>query len=270
MLFALLLLVIVTYAGPTAWLISTSLKEEGRIFTAVPHWLPEPLTLANYAYAFSRYPLGRWFWNSTVVSVVTVILCVLINVPAGYAFARHRFRGDWLLFWLTLASIMVPVQAYLVPMYLIFAQLRLLNTLTGLILPFLSNGFGVFLIRQFIQQIPRELEEAAIIDGASRFTVLWRVIVPLTTPAIATLIIFRFMYSWNSFAWPLVAASSDRSITLPVGLALHVFGVVGASSAQPRYGLSMAASFVSILPAMVVFLFMQRYFVEGVASSGLK
>jgi multiple sugar transport system permease protein len=264
------MLVIVAYAGPTMWLIATSLKEEGRIFTPVPHWIPEPITFANYAYVFESYPLGRWFWNSTVVSLATVLLCLLINIPAGYAFARYRFRGDRLLFWLTLVSVMVPVQAYLVPMYLIFAQLKLLNTLTGLILPFLSNGFGVFLIRQFVQQIPPELEEAAIIDGASQLRILWRIVVPLTTPAIATLIIFRFMHSWNSFAWPLVAASSDQSITLPVGLALHVFGVVGAASAQPRYGLSMAASFVSVLPAIIVFLSMQRYFVEGVASSGFK
>lgn len=266
----LLALVIVAYAGPTLWLVSTSLTEEGRVFNRVPQWIPHPITLANYQYAFNNYPLGRWFLNSAVVSLVTVALCVAINVPAGYAFARRRFRGDWLLFWLTLASIMVPVQAYLVPMYLLFAQVGLINTLTGLILPFLSNGFGVFLIRQFVMQIPPELEEAAIIDGASRPIVLWRIVVPLITPAIATLVIFRFMQSWNSFAWPLVAASSDRSITLPVGLALHVFGVVGAASAQPRFGLSMAASFVSMAPALAVFLALQRYFVEGMASSGLK
>jgi multiple sugar transport system permease protein len=165
---------------------------------------------------------------------------------------------------------MVPVQAYLVPLYLTFASLGLLNTYTGLVLPLLPNGFGVFLIRQFVQQIPRELEEAAIVDGASRLAILWRVVVPLSGPAIATLVIFRFMASWNAFAWPLVAASSDRVKTLPVGLALHVFGVVGAASTPPRYGLSMAASFASILPAIVVFLAMQRYFVQGMATSGLK
>jgi len=266
----LIALVVVAYAGPTLWLVSTSVTEEGRVFTRIPQWIPHPITIANYQYAFLTYPLGRWFVNSAIVSLVTVALCVLINVPAGYAFARHRFPGDGILFWLTLASVMVPVQAYLVPMYLLFTQFGLINTLTGLILPFLSNGFGVFLMRQFIQQIPQELEEAAIIDGASRVVVLWRVVVPLITPAIATLVIFRFMQSWNSFAWPLVAASSDRSITLPVGLALHVFGVVGAASAQPRFGLSMAASFVSMAPAIVVFLLLQRYFVEGMASSGLK
>ena len=270
MLVLLLVLVIVLYAAPTLWLISTSLKEEGRVVSRTPQWIPNPITLDNYRAAFTRYPLARWLWNSVVVSVATVVLSVLINVPAGYAFARYRFSGDWLLYWLSLISIMVPVQAYLVPLYLTFASLGLLNTYTGLVLPLLANGFGVFLIRQFVQQIPRELEEAAIVDGASRFTILWRVVVPMTMPAIVTLIIFRFMASWNAFAWPLVATSSDQVKTLPVGLTLHIFGVFGAASAPPRYGLSMAAAFTSILPAIIVFLVLQRYFVQGMATSGLK
>jgi ABC-type glycerol-3-phosphate transport system permease component len=126
------------------------------------------------------------------------------------------------------------------------------------------------LIRQFVQQIPIELEEAAIIDGASRWQVLTRIVAPNLTPALATVTIFRFMASWNSFAWPLIAASSDAVKTQPVGLAIHVFGVVGGSMASPRYGLSMAAAFVATLPTIIVFLVMQRYFVEGIATSGLK
>ncbi len=270
LLYSLLVLVVVLYSIPMIWLVSTSLKEEGRVFSKTIEWLPRPPTLENYRNAFSRYPLARWLLNSAIVAVVTVSLTILISVPAGYALARAKLKGGSIIFGLCLLSLMVPIEAYLVPLYIIFSELRLVNKYVGLVLPQLSNGFAVFLIRQFVQQIPKELEEAAIIDGASRWQVLTRIVAPNLTPALATVIIFRFMASWNSFAWPLIAASSDAVKTQPVGLAIHVFGVVGGSMASPRYGLSMAAAFVATLPTIIVFLAMQRYFVEGIATSGLK
>jgi ABC-type glycerol-3-phosphate transport system permease component len=270
LLYSLLVLVVVLYSVPMIWLVSTSLKEEGRVFSKTIEWLPRPPTLENYRNAFAKYPLARWLLNSAIVAVVTVSLTILISVPAGYALARAKLKGSSIMFGLCLLSLMVPIEAYLVPLYIIFSELRLVNKYVGLVLPQLSNGFAVFLIRQFVQQIPKELEEAAIIDGASRWQVLTRIVAPNLTPALATVIIFRFMASWNSFAWPLIAASSDAVKTQPVGLAIHVFGVVGGSMASPRYGLSMAAAFVATLPTIIVFLAMQRYFVEGIATSGLK
>ena len=267
LLYSLLVLVVVLYSVPMIWLVSTSLKEEGRVFSKTIEWLPRPPTLENRN-AFAKYPLARLL--NSVSAVVTVSLTILISVPAGYALARAKLKGSSIMFGLCLLSLMVPIEAYLVPLYIIFSELRLVNKYVGLVLPQLSNGFAVFLIRQFVQQIPKELEEAAIIDGASRWQVLTRIVAPNLTPALATVIIFRFMASWNSFAWPLIAASSDAVKTQPVGLAIHVFGVVGGSMASPRYGLSMAAAFVATLPTIIVFLAMQRYFVEGIATSGLK
>ena len=270
LLLLLLILIIIIYCAPTFWMISTSFKENSRIFSKWIQWIPNPFTFENYQFAFQHYPLGRWLLNSTVVSVMVVVFTLLIDLPAGYVLARTKFRGSSLFFALCLLSMMIPVQTYLIPLYLLFGQLGLLNTYLGLVLPLLANGFGVFLFRQFITQIPVEMDEAAIIDGASRWMILRRIIFPLCKPAVATMIIFRFMASWNDFTWPLVAASTDMVKTQSVGLALHVFGVVGASMSSPRYALSMAAAFVVTLPTIIVFLLMQRYFVEGISTSGIK
>lgn len=270
LLLLLLVIIIILYSAPTLWMIATSFKENSRIFSKWIQWFPNPFTLENYQFAFQHYPLGRWLLNSAIVSGLVVVFTLLIDLPAGYVFARTKFRGGSLLFVLCLLSMMIPVQTYLIPLYLLFGELGLLNTYLGLVLPLLANGFGVFLFRQFITQIPVEMDEAAIIDGASRWLIVRRIVFPLCKPAIATMVIFRFMASWNDFTWPLVATSSDLVRTQSVGLALHVFGVVGANMASPRYALSMAAAFVVTLPTMIVFLLMQRYFVEGISTSGIK
>ena len=267
--YSLLILVVAFYSIPMIWLVSTSLKEEGRVFSKTIEWLPRPTTLENYGNAFSRYPLARWLINSAIVAVATLSLTILISVPAGYALARAKFKGSSILFGLCLLSLMVPIEAYLVPLYIIFSELRLVDKYIGLVLPQLSNGFAVFLIRQFVQQIPIELEEAAIIDGASRWQVLTRIVAPnLTGSGHSDHIPVHGKLEQLCLATH--SSEPDAVKTQPVGLAIHVFGVVGGSMASPRYGLSMAAAFVATLPTIIVFLVMQRYFVEGIATSGLK
>lgn len=267
----LLVLVIMAYAAPTLWLISTSLKREDNVFSRQVQWIPRPITFENYKEAFLRYPLLNWLKNSAIVAALVVICSLLLNIPAGYVFARHRFFGDRVFFAICLLSMMVPIHTYLVPLYLFFGRLGLLNRYGSLAIPLLSNGFGVFLVSQFVKQIPIELEEAALIDGASHWRILTQIITPLCKPAISTLVIFRFIAAWNDFAWPIVAASSDRIKTQTVGLAIHIFApIAGSTQAPPRYALTMAASLIVTLPTIIVFLFLQRYFIQGLATSGLK
>jgi ABC-type glycerol-3-phosphate transport system permease component len=180
-----------------------------------------------------------------------------------------RFRGQQWIFLLILSTILVPVHITIVPLFLGLAKLRLTDTYFSLIMPTVANGFGIFLLRQFFQGIPQELEEAAVIDGASRLGVLVRVVLPLSRPALTAVAIFLFILSWNDFMWPLIVTNSDATRTLPVGLAASLAGTV-SGGAIAYYGMSMAGSVLATVPALLIFLALQRYFVQGIALTGLK
>ena len=268
-LYGMMGLVLLLWVGPLFWMLSTSLKPEGQILSLVPRWIPRVFTLENYRDVLVKFPLVRWGVNSLVVATGSTSLGLLVSVPAAYAFAKMRFRGQQWIFLLILSTILVPVHITIVPLFLGLAKLKLTDTYFSLIMPTVANGFGVFLLRQFFQGIPQELEEAAIIDGAGRLGVLVRVVLPLSRPPLVAVAIFLFIQSWNDFMWPLIVTNSDATRTLPVGLASSLAGTV-SGGAIAYYGMSMAGSVLATLPAMVIFVFLQRYFVQGIALTGLK
>lgn len=268
-LYVLMGLVLVCWVAPLLWMLSTSLKPEGQILSLIPRWIPKTFTLENYRDVLDKFRLVAWGVNSIVVAAGATILGLVISIPAAYAFAKMRFRGQQWIFLLILSTILVPVHITIVPLFLGLAKLRLTDTYFSLIMPTVANGFGVFLLRQFFQGIPKELEEAAVIDGASRLGILLRVVLPISRPPIMAVAIFLFIQSWNDFMWPLIVTNTDATRTLPVGLASALSGTV-SGGAIAYYGMSMAGSVLATLPALLIFVLLQRYFVQGVALTGLK
>lgn len=249
---------------PFAWMISTSLKTAGATFVMPPQFIPAEPTLDNYAAAFTSLPMGRFLLNSLMVSLASTVLMVLNCAMAGYAFARIPFRGRTLLFYAYLATLMVPQQVTLTPLFVLMTQLGWTNTYQALILPGSFGAFGTFLMRQFFLKLPREVEEAAFIDGAGYIRIFFRIGIHLARPALATLFIFAFMQSWNNFLWPLIITSDTQMMTLPLGL----------SALQGRYttdwNVLMAGTVISTVPVLAVYVFAQKYIIQGLSHTGLK
>ncbi|HEV8635773.1 MAG TPA: carbohydrate ABC transporter permease [Chloroflexota bacterium] len=252
---------------PFLWMISTSLKAEGQILRYPPEWLPEEVTLESYQRVLS-FQVVRWFWNSLVVATTSTLLTLLLNSAAGYAFARISFWGREVLFVAVLTTLMMPFEALVIPLFVMFSMIGLANTYAALILPGLSSAFGVFLFRQFFLSLPRDLEDAGRIDGCSRWGVFWRIALPLAQPALVALAILHFMANWNSLFWPLIVTSTDDVKTVPVGMIQFRpgFGVDQGWA----FGLAMAAATIQAIPPLVVFLILQRHFMKGIATVGLK
>jgi multiple sugar transport system permease protein len=249
---------------PFLWMVSTSFKPEREVFTFPPSFLPHNITIANYTALFQRLNFARYFLNTVLVAACTTCFGLFINSLAGYAFAKIPFPGRDGLFVLILATLMVPGSVTVIPSFLVIKAMGLVNTYFGLIIPGLANAFGIFLLRQFIKTIPDELIEAAQIDGASEFWIFTRVILPLAKPALATLGLFTFMGSWNSFFWPLIIATDEKVYTLPVAIAV-LSGQYGG-----EFALQMAGATVVVAPILIVFLFLQRYYISGIAMTGIK
>ncbi|MDH7484659.1 MAG: carbohydrate ABC transporter permease [Anaerolineae bacterium] len=248
---------------PLFWMLSTSLKTPREIFTFPPTWIPKPVAWENYAAAVSAMPFGRFYLNSGIVAVSVTFLQILTSSLAAFAFARLRFRGREPLFLLYLATLMIPFQVTMIPNFIIVRYLGWYDTYQALILPPAFSAFAVFLLRQYFLGIPRELDEAARMDGTSSFRIWWQVILPLSGPAIAALAIFTFLGSWNDFLWPLVITTSLKMRTLPVGL----------SAFQGQYNvqwhLLMAGAVIALLPVLLVYVLAQRWFVQGITLSGM-
>lgn len=251
-------------AFPLYWMGATSIRPRDEVFAALPSLLPASPTWANFAAVWERYPLLDWVTNSLLIAVVAVVVTVFANLLCGYTFAKFRFPGRQILFFAILGSLMVPIQVILVPEFLITSWLGLLNTPWGVILPRAAEAFGIFMVRQFMVSIPDELLEAARLDGASELRIFTRIVLPLSKPVIAVLVIFTFMWRWNDFAWPLVVLTDQENYTLPLGLNLL------RSDVNPEWGQVMALALLSLLPMLVIFLVFQRYLVQGIAGSGLK
>ena len=264
-LHVLLLGGLVVMIGPFVWMALSSFKTEGEIRADPPTWWPHDPTAGNYGVLFNRLDFPTYFTNSIVVAVLTTLGNLLFCSAAGYALAKLSFPGKRALFLVVLGTIMVPSIVTIVPLFVLSSNLGLVNSLAGLILPFLAQAFGVFLMRQFIMSIPDDLLEAARIDGASELRIYWQIVLPLCRPAFATLGILTFLASWNNFLWPLVAATTEDKYTLPVALALYAIG-----QNQTRYDLLLTGSVVIVLPVLIVFIALQRYFVRGIATTGLK
>ncbi|MEX1171368.1 MAG: carbohydrate ABC transporter permease [Chloroflexota bacterium] len=249
---------------PFLWMLSTSFQGAGALLVPPPRLIPSPIETGNYAEIATAFPLWRFLLNSVGVAVVSTALQVATSAMAAYAFARLRFRGRDALFLLYIATLMVPLQVTIMPLFVEMKYLGLIDTYPGLVLPSIASAFGTFLLRQSFLSLPRELEEAAFMDGAGHLTVFRRIVVPLALPALATFGIFAFMASWNSFLWPLIIVNSPDLMTLPVGL----------SNLQGRYATSwnllMAGATVAVLPILIVYAVGQRYVIRGVTLSGLK
>ena len=249
---------------PLLWMLVTSLQtlDETRHFP--PKLLPSSFESGNYTQVLEQAPFGRWFLNTLIVTVVCVAGNLLFCSLAGYAFARIRFFGREVTFLLILATLMIPFQVIIIPTFLIVRSLHLIDTLGALILPNLTGAFGIFMLRQFFRTIPIELEEAARIDGASRLGILFKIVLPLSGPALATLAVITFMWTWNDFLWPLITIYHEENMTLQLGLATF------QGAHQTNTNLLMAANVMSMLPVLVLFFLAQRYFIRGIATTGLK
>ena len=253
-----------TFLLPFVWMLSTSLKEPGQVFVFPPQWIPNPVVFKNYVDAWNAVPFGRFFINSIIVAVCITTGQVFTSALAAYSFARLKFPGRDKLFMGYLATMMIPGQVTMIPVFIIIKKLGWIDTYYALILPGLFTAYGTFMLRQFFLTIPKDLEEAAIIDGCGRFGIFWRIVLPLAKPALATLATFTFLGSWNEFMWPLIVTNSMEMKTLPVGLA----------SFQGLYTtdwtLLMAASMIVLAPVIVVYIFNQRFFTKGIVMTGMK
>ena len=255
---------------PFVWLLITSLETSNEALRFPPLLTPHVLRFGNYSAAWHSAPFGRFFLNSTVVAVSTVLANLVLCSLAGYAFARYRFLGRAALFAVLMATLMVPFQVTMIPQFIITKWLGVhvltgvgINHLGALILPNAATAFGIFFLRQFFRTLPIEYEESARVDGASRLTVLVRIVLPLATPALATLAALTFLDSWNNFLWPLIAVTSTDQMTLPLGLATFQ----GAHATD--WTLLMAGNVMSLVPMLAVFFIAQRYFIQSVAATGL-
>ena len=254
----------VVMAFPIYWMLATAVRPRSEVFEPAVRLIPGTVTAENFVAVWARYPIMTWVLNSTLIAVVAVALTVSANLLCGYVFAKFRFPGRDALFFAILGALMIPIQVILVPEFLVVSWMGLLNSPWGVILPRAAEAFGVFMVRQFMVSIPDDLIEAARLDGASEMRIFLRIVLPLSKPIIAVLIIFTFMWRWNDFAWPLVVLTDQTMFTLPLGLNLL------RGEANPDWGGVMSLALISLAPMLAIFLIFQRYLVQGIASTGLK
>ncbi len=260
----LLIVTALAVAMPFVIMLFTSFKIRSEVFTFPPLLIPQTWTTDNYVLLWSRLPFAKLVRNSLIYSFSITLASLLFDSMCAYALARLNFRGRNVMFIAILATMMVPAQVTLVPLFFNLFEIGWINTFQGLIVPRMTSAFGIFLLRQFFVSIPIDLEDAARIDGAGEFRIYWQIVLPLSGPAIATVFIFHFMYNWNDFLWPLIITMTQEMRTLPTGLALFM------GDHNIEYGLLMAGATLAALPLIVAFLFAQRYFVAGIALTGTK
>lgn len=248
---------------PFIFMVTSSLKTSQEVVQVPPRLFPTVLQIGNYVEVLRIVPLGTQLWNTVIVTIGVVLGWIITSVLAAYAFGRLEFPGRDLLFGAYLGTLMVPFAVLIVPMYRIMLVFGWVDRLEALIIPWVFTAYGTFLLRQFFMSIPKDLEEAAMMDGASRWGILFRIFMPLARPAIATLSTFGFLYAWNSFLWPLIIISSPQNKVITQGL-VDLQALYAA-----RVDLVMAGSTLAVLPTLLIFLMAQRYFIEGIATSGL-
>jgi multiple sugar transport system permease protein len=264
MTYAILVVAVVIAVVPFLYVISTSFKETRALFQYPPQWIPEDPTTINYRKLIQEHPYLRWLFNSFFVASMVTVIKVVIDSMAGYAFAKMRFAGREPLFMLVLLTLMIPFSATLIPLYIIVRELHMTNSYWGLILPPLASPIGIFMMRQFIESLPSDLENAARLDGCSEFQIYRRVILPLIKPGLVVLGVFTFMNQWTSYLWPLVVNTKQEMMTLTVGIqSLRSLFTVD-------WGILSAGAVLSMLPLVLVFIFLQRYFIAGSIAGALK
>lgn len=249
---------------PMVWMLIAAFTPESEIVAFPPTVFPSSLTLDHFVDIWDAIPFAKLYGNTIIFAGTVTVASLLLDTMAGYALARFEFRGRNVVFVLILAFLMVPFQVTLIPLYDVLGAMGLASTLPGMIIPRMTNAFGIFFMRQYFLSLPKDLEEAARIDGASELRIFARIMAPLAKPALLTLGLFHFQYNWNDLLWPLVMSSGLESATLPAGLAMFMGQHV------VEYGLLMAGSVLALLPVIVFFLLIQRSFVAGIATTGMK
>ncbi len=251
---------------PLLWLLSTALKSaDENIFQSPPQLLPSHLTLEHIVTVWQSNDFGRYLFNSSIVAIMSVSINLIFCALAAYPLARLEFKGKEAIFTLVVSTITIPFQIVMIPLYIIAVQLGLVNTYLGVILPNLASAFGIFLLRQAFQSVPKELEEAARMDGCWDIGIWWSVMLPAIRPSLVTLAIFVFIGAWSDFLWPLIILQDDTYYTLPLGVAKLAEGAFGLN-----WRLVAAGSIISIAPVLILFMFVQRYIVPTAAGSGVK
>lgn len=259
-----LLPVALLFAAPLVWMLLTSLMPDADINRLPPRLWPDHATLGGYRKVLTENDYPRWFLNTVIVAAVAVASHVVLCSLAGYGFARLRFAGSRLGFLAVMVTIMIPVQLLMIPTFLMFRMMGLIDTLGAAFVPWLASAFGIFLMRQFFLSVPPELEEAARIDGCGRLGVFFRIVLPLARPAVATLVVFTLLGSWNDLIWPLIAINSENQFTLQMGLSTF------SGTRHTEWSSLMAGNTLATAPLLVAFLFAQRHFVATMSFSGLK
>ena len=263
-LYAALMLGAILALLPMLWMVSASFMPTGEAASYPPRLLPSRPTLEHYTALFTRLELGRYMLNSAILAGSVTLIALFINSMAGYAFAKLRFRGRDRLFRFLTTGLVVPVQVAMLPLFLLMKQLGLINTYWGIIIPGVASIFAIFLVRQYALGIPDALLDAARVDGASEFRIYWSIVLPVIRPILATVAIWTFLATWNDFMWPLIVLSDESRYTLPVALA----GLVGEHVQDTE--LMMAGSVLTVLPVMLVFVVLQRYYIQGVMVGSVK
>jgi len=252
---------------PFYWMVITAFKPDDQVLIrSLSQLFPKRLTIKPFIDAWINVDFPGLYINSLIVALVSTVSAIFISSLAGYSFAKYKFKLSKLFFILVLATMMIPFQVIMIPLYLLIVKLGWQNTYQAIFFPQLASGFGVFLMRQFIEGIPNDLLDAARIEGCSEFKIYWKIVMPLIKPVTATLGLFTFMWSWDNFLWPLIVIESEEMRTIPLGIAM----VTQMAGARVQYNQLMAISIIGMIPVLIVFLFLQKYFVKGIVMSGLK
>jgi multiple sugar transport system permease protein len=260
----LLMPVALVFVLPLVQMVLTSFMSDAEINRFPPRLIPTSLHLAGYVGVLTEAPILRWLLNTVIVSTISIVAHLVLCSMAGYGFARLKFPGRSFGFFAIVATIMIPPQLLMIPTYLMFARLGVLDTLAAAFVPWLASAFGIFLMRQFFLSLPRELEDAARMDGCTTFGVFWRIVLPLAKPALATLAIFTLLSSWNDLVWPLIAISNEQNYTLQLGLTTF------QGTRRTQWSLLMAGNVIATMPLIAAFVVAQRHFIATMTFSGLK
>ncbi|GIN93764.1 sugar ABC transporter permease [Siminovitchia terrae] len=260
-----LMAVIIFFAFPFVWLVSSSLKTVVETLSVPPTLVPENFQWNNFVTAWESGPFFKYLINSILVTFGVLVLQIVTIVPAAYAFARHEFAGKKILWAITLITLMIPLQLIFLPVFLQLSSWGILDSLWGLILPFASGAFGIFMLRQTFMQVPNEILDAARLDKASELKIVWKIMMPLSKPTIITMLLFTFISRWNDYFWPLVMTTTENARTLPVGVAM-----LRTSETGVDWNIAMAANVILIIPILIVYFFAQKRIIQAFTYTGVK